>query len=71
MKCPCHGCERRTITCHGVCRQYQEWKVYNEDRNKWLREYRYEPSEGMRKGERHSLRALARGWRKRGVKDYE
>lgn len=24
--CPCKDCERRTVTCHGVCREYQGWK---------------------------------------------
>ena len=38
--CPCYGCTNRTITCHGVCRPYQEW---SEDRRKqkiWLDEHR-------------------------------
>ena len=25
-KCPCKECDRRTVTCHGVCEGYQEWK---------------------------------------------
>jgi hypothetical protein len=24
--CPCKDCEDRTVTCHGVCGRYQEWK---------------------------------------------
>lgn len=27
---PCNGCLRRTITCHGVCREYQDWKKARE-----------------------------------------
>ena len=25
-KCPCKGCDDRTVTCHSVCRRYQGWK---------------------------------------------
>lgn len=28
--CPCKGCDRRTMTCHGVCVQYKDWKDYME-----------------------------------------
>ena len=28
--CQCKGCERRTVTCHGVCREYQNWKKKQE-----------------------------------------
>lgn len=28
MKCPCNGCEKRTITCHGVCEAYKGWKAW-------------------------------------------
>lgn len=31
--CPCKGCDRRTVTCHGVCREYQDWKKEVEARN--------------------------------------
>lgn len=34
MICPCKGCEDRTITCHGVCKRYQEWKAWIEERNR-------------------------------------
>lgn len=37
--CPCKGCEDRTITCHGVCRHYQEWRKELDETNKWLREH--------------------------------
>lgn len=30
MKCPCKGCNDRTITCHSVCRPYQEYKADRE-----------------------------------------
>ena len=38
MKCPCKGCERRTLTCHGFCEEYQAWAVENNAKNEWLRE---------------------------------
>ena len=25
MICPCKDCDHRTITCHSVCRDYQQW----------------------------------------------
>ena len=40
MKNPCHGCDRRTITCHGVCKEYEAWKKENEDRKEWLKNQR-------------------------------
>lgn len=27
MKCPCRDCDRRTITCHGVCKEYQAYSA--------------------------------------------
>ena len=40
MKCPCKGCGKRTLTCHGVCREYEDYKIeraaindYNRERN--------------------------------------
>lgn len=29
-KSPCKGCLDRTITCHTMCRRYQEWKSVHE-----------------------------------------
>lgn len=34
MICPCKGCVDRTITCHGVCKRYQEWKAWKDDVNR-------------------------------------
>ena len=28
--CPCKDCDRRTVTCHGVCKAYKEWQVLND-----------------------------------------
>lgn len=39
-KCPCHLCEHRTITCHGFCEDYKEWKAENDERLKKREERR-------------------------------
>lgn len=26
LKCPCKGCDRRKLLCHGSCQTYQQWK---------------------------------------------
>lgn len=28
--CPCKDCFNRTVTCHGLCSLYQEWKEQHE-----------------------------------------
>ena len=68
---PCRDCDHRTVTCHGVCKDYQKWKEEDQAEKKWLKDQKYEPSEAMRKGERQSLRARSRGWKKRRVKNYD
>lgn len=35
--CPCKDCDRRTVTCHGMCREYQDWKK-EEEKKKAARE---------------------------------
>ena len=30
--CPCKECDRRTVTCHGLCTEYQGWKKEQEKR---------------------------------------
>ena len=27
---PCRNCHRRTVTCHGVCKEYQEFRKEQE-----------------------------------------
>lgn len=34
MKCPCKGCNDRTVTCHGACKKYSEWKEWHDEVNK-------------------------------------
>ena len=38
MMSPCKGCENRTVTCHGVCAKYQEFKKELEAINEQRRE---------------------------------
>ena len=71
MKCPCKGCDRRTITCHGVCKEYEAWKKFNDDRNEWLRSHKYEPTNGLKKGVSKSIKDTARGYKKKKVKKYD
>lgn len=33
MKCPCRDCNNRTVTCHGFCEQYKEWKTWRDGLN--------------------------------------
>ena len=37
-KVPCRDCDRRTMTCHGVCREYKEFQKANEAFNAETRE---------------------------------
>lgn len=30
--CPCKDCHDRTVTCHGVCGPYREWKYEHDAR---------------------------------------
>ena len=30
VKCPCKGCDRRLIGCHGLCHEYREWRTERE-----------------------------------------
>lgn len=51
-KGPCYGCTRRTITCHGVCREYQDWTQEREAINADLRKKKgecYISKESMKK----------------------
>lgn len=38
MRCPCKGCENRTVTCHAVCHAYEEWKIEYQAMKDDLRE---------------------------------
>ena len=72
MKCPCRGCTDRTLTCHGICERFGEWKKEEAKKKAWLAGFKYETSDAARQGERKKLILQARGQRKRrGGKKYE
>jgi hypothetical protein len=55
-KSPCNGCTNRTVTCHGVCRRYQEWQDENEKVKQWLRDQAPITSENVLKAQNKRLR---------------
>ena len=71
MKCPCKGCDKRTITCHGVCQRYQSWRKYMDDVNKWLNDQKPESNNSALKGEIRKIKNRARGWNGRRSRQYE
>ncbi len=39
VKIPCYKCENRTDSCHGTCKEYQEWSRKREEyRNRVFQE---------------------------------
>lgn len=38
--CPCRGCQRREIGCHGKCEEYQTWSREKTKEREELREER-------------------------------
>ena len=60
MKCPCRGCTDRTVTCHGVCKRYQEWKKEHEDEKAWLKAQLPMTSEGVKKREIANIKRKAK-----------
>lgn len=73
MKCPCHGCPNRTVTCHyeGFCDDWVKWKEYDHAMKEWLRSFNPPANENVKKRETRKLRQRARGWygRKGGKRD--
>ena len=65
MRCPCRGCTDRTLTCHGFCERFAEWKEEQTKKKAWLESFRHETSDAARRGERKKLIQQARGQRKR------
>ena len=39
-RCPCKGCNCRSIGCHGKCEWYIAWKKELDEKNRAEREYR-------------------------------
>ena len=73
MKCPCHGCPNRTVTCHyeGFCDDWAKWKEYDQALKEWLRSFNPPANENVKKREMRKLRQRAMGWygRKGGKRD--
>ena len=67
---PCKGCEKRTITCHGVCKEYQEFKKAREEELAWMREQRSVTNYRWERAHLEKVRRKARGWDRR-PKDYD
>ena len=34
MKCPCKGCDRRKLNCHGFCEEYKAWRGWKDEVNR-------------------------------------
>lgn len=34
MRCPCKGCDRRKLGCHGRCEQYKAWTASRHEINR-------------------------------------
>ena len=61
MKCPCKGCPDRTITCHGVCKKYHDWKKDLEERKEWLNKNKNIQTEQHRQNVTRMVRRNAKG----------
>lgn len=57
-KCPCRDCFDRTVTCHGVCRKYKNWKLVLEEAT----------IAKQKENDKYSDQAKKRMWKRRGFK---
>lgn len=48
-KCPCKGCERRLVGCHGICPDYGAWKRERDRITEENREISHELSRSMKR----------------------
>ena len=39
MICPCKGCTKRKIGCHGKCIEFEDWQIYHKAVKEDLREH--------------------------------
>ena len=71
MKCPCKGCEDRTITCHGNCERYKEYKIELGKMNKWIQIQNAATfSDRAKQRYNNNIIRKAKGWTgRRGGKD--
>ena len=71
MKCPCKGCQDRTITCHGVCQKYQDWKQEREEIKKRILYEKPITNYEILKRQREKIIKIQRGQMKRMVRNYD
>ena len=67
---PCHGCDHRTVTCHGVCKDYQKWKEEDHAKKEWLKDQKPITSQRLIQGNIRYIKSKARGYMK-GRKHYD
>ena len=60
MKNPCNGCERRTITCHGVCPDYKAWRSWKDEKNAIKAEEKRKYGTISESGIRHIYRQIVK-----------
>ena len=63
LMCPCKGCTDRTITCHSVCKRYDDWKI---EHKKMMNAIRYHSevarSEHAAQAYWEKIKKKKRGW---------
>ena len=64
MKCPCKGCEppKRTLTCHGFCEEYKEWRAARDEANR-KRNIDHDNRQLSRDHEMKYRKNLRKGWK--------
>lgn len=63
---PCRGCPDRTVTCHGFCKRYQDWKKEHDDAMEWLKEKNSIPtSESARRACYDKIKRALKGYEKK------
>ena len=70
-KAPCKECTERTLTCHGLCHKYKEWKAELDKTNEWLRSQRAETSVHIQKAMFGKIRRLAMGHERKNGRRYD
>ena len=63
LKCPCKGCTDRTVTCHSVCKKYEDWKIEDRAIKDGLRDLKVNTfSEVALKLHLEKMKKKKRGW---------
>lgn len=71
IKCPCRGCERRTLTCRQVCKPWQEWKEEQKAVKEWLDSFKPVHSESALRHMNRQIKSKARGWTGKKGSDWD